>query len=84
MAAIGQRWLGRPLHALAADVTYGPSPAHAIDRLPMRDAPAPLLYLERLAPANTERGEGVHRVAVEVFRATIDTIDKSDVAGETG
>ena len=84
LAAIGRRWLDRPLRALAADVTYGPSPTHAIDRLPMRDAPAPLLYLERLAPANTERGEGVHRVSVEVFRATIDTIDKSAAAGETG
>lgn len=84
IAAIGRRWLGCPLHALAADVTYGPSPRHAIDRLPMRDTPAPLLYLERLAPANTERGEGVHRVAVEVFHAAIDTMDTSAVAGETG
>lgn len=85
IAAIGWRWLGRPLHLLAADVTYGPSPAHAIDRLPMRDTPAPLLYLERLAPADPERGETVHRVAVEVFRATLDErVALGDVAGEAG
>jgi hypothetical protein len=72
IAAIGQRWLGNALHLLAADVTYGPSARHAIDRLPPRDAPAPLLYLERLAPADPERNEGVHRIAVAVYRATTD------------
>ena len=73
IAAIGQHWLGSPLHLLAADVTYGPSARHAIDRLPPREAPAPLLYLERLAPADPERSEGVHRIAVAVYRATIDS-----------
>ncbi|HEY7341687.1 MAG TPA: hypothetical protein VH591_12450 [Ktedonobacterales bacterium] len=72
IAAIGQHWLGNALHLLAADVTYGPSARHAIDRLPPRDAPAPLLYLERLAPADPERNEGVHRSAVAVYRAMID------------
>jgi hypothetical protein len=72
IAAVGQRWLGNPLHLLAADVTYGPSARHAIDRLPPHEAPAPLLYLERLAPADPERNEGVHRIAVAVYRATID------------
>jgi hypothetical protein len=73
IAAIGQQWLGNALHLLAADVTYGPSARHAIDRLLPRDAPAPLLYLERLAPADPERSEGVHRIAVAVYRATIDS-----------
>lgn len=72
IAAIGQRWLGNSLHLLAADATYGPSARHAIDRLPPREAPAPLLYLERLAPADPERNERVHRIAVTVYRATID------------
>ena len=72
IAAIGRHWLGNPLHLLAADVTYGPSARHAIDRLPPRDAPAPLLYLERLAPADPERNEGVHRIAVTIYRATPD------------
>lgn len=72
IAAIGQHWLGNPLHLLAADITYGPSARHAIDRLAPRDAPAPLLYLERLAPADPERNEGVHRIAVAVYRASID------------
>ncbi len=73
MAAIGQHWLGNALHPLAAEVTYGPSARHAIDRLPPRDAPAPLLYLERLAPANPERNEGVRPIAVAVFRAMTDS-----------
>lgn len=72
LAAIGSRWLGRPLRLVPADITYGPTPAHAIDRLPPHGAPAPLLLLERLAPADPERGTGVRRVAVEVYRATID------------
>ncbi len=87
IAAIGQRWLGNALHLLAADVTYGPSARHAIDRLPPREAPAPLLYLERLAPADPERHEGVHRIAVAVYRATTDgardTIDTLEPRGES-
>jgi hypothetical protein len=69
IAAIGQHLLGCPLRLLAADATYGPSARHAIDRLPPRDAPAPLLYLERLAPADLGRATGVHRIAVAVYRA---------------
>lgn len=88
IATIGQRWLGNALHLLAADVTYGPSPRHAIDRLPPREAPAPLLYLERLAPADPERHEGVHRIAVAVYRATtdgaLDTIDTTDTLEPRG
>ncbi|MGE5335022.1 MAG: hypothetical protein ACM3N4_10015 [Nitrososphaerota archaeon] len=72
IAAIGQHWLGCSLRLQSADETYGPSPAHAIDRLPLRAAPAPLLYLERAAPADPERGTGLRRVTVEVFRAAID------------
>lgn len=79
IGAIGERWFGRPLHVQSADVTYGPSPRHAIDRLPTRAAPAPLLFLERLAPADPDRGEGVRRVTVEVFRATV---DGGDVASD--
>ena len=86
IAAIGQQWLGNPLHLLAADVTYGPSALHAIDRLPPHEAPAPLLYLERLAPADPERNEGVHRIAVAVYHATIgsatDTIGAPEPRGE--
>lgn len=78
LAAIGRRWFGRPLHLLPAEQTYGPSPAHAIDRLPSRATPAPLLALERLAPAEPERGIGVRRVTVEVFQATIDGERASD------
>ena len=78
IAAIGQQWLGNPLHLLAADVTYGPSVRHAIDQLPPREAPAPLLYLERLAPADPERNEQVHRIAVAVYRATADRADTAD------
>ncbi|HKT37134.1 MAG TPA: hypothetical protein VJR48_02115, partial [Ktedonobacterales bacterium] len=59
VAAIGRRWFGHALHPLASDVTYGPSAHHAIDRLPPHDAPAPLLYLERLAPADPEREIGI-------------------------
>lgn len=72
IAAIGQHWLGCPLRLRSADGTYGPSPAHAIDRLPPRAAPAPVLYLERAAPADPEGGTGLRRVPVEVFRAAID------------
>ena len=75
IAAIGRHWLGNSFHLLAAEVTYGPSARHAIDRLPPREAPAPLLYLERLAPADPERDEGVHRIAVAVYRATTDGAD---------
>ena len=72
LAAIGARWLGRPLRLIAATVTYGPSPTHAIDRLPPRDPPAPLLALERMAPGDPARGSGVRRVTVELFQATAD------------
>ena len=78
LAAIGRRWFGRPLRLLPAVHTYGSSPAHAIDRLPPRYAPAPLLVLERLAPADPERGIGVRRVTVEVFHATRDGEDTPD------
>lgn len=77
MAAIGQHWLGRPLRLQSASITYGPSAAHAIDRLPPHDAPAPLLFLQRLAPADPEQGTGVHRVTVEVFAATVDDGDEA-------
>lgn len=75
IATIGRHWLGAALHVLAAEATYGPSARHAIDRLPPRDAPAPLLYLERLAPADPERNEGVHRSAVAVYRALTEGAD---------
>src|SRR5690242_6272319 len=83
IAAIGRHWLGNPLHLLAADVTYGPSARHAIDRLPPRESPAPLLYLERLAPADPERDEGVHRIAVAVYRAATEcAADTLEPCGE--
>jgi hypothetical protein len=72
IAAIGERWLGCPLQVKSASVTYGSSAIHAIDRLPPRDPPAPLLFLERMAPGDPERGSGVRRVTVEVFHATTD------------
>ncbi|HEX5441367.1 MAG TPA: hypothetical protein VFW76_10815 [Ktedonobacterales bacterium] len=88
IAAIGRHWLGNPLHPLDADVTYGPSARHAIDRLPPQNAPAPLLYLERLAPADPERNEGVHRIAVAVYRAATDgavgSADKADALEPRG
>jgi hypothetical protein len=74
IAAVGRRWLGQSLRLVAADATYGPSPAHAIDRLPPRPAPAPLLSLERLAPADPEHGTGIARVTAEVFQATIESM----------
>jgi hypothetical protein len=70
ITAIGQRWFGCQLHLLPAEVTYGPSAKHAIDRLPRHGTPAPLLALERLAPADPDHQTGVRRVTVEVFRAT--------------
>lgn len=79
LAAIGSRWLGRTLRLVPAAITYGPTPAHAIDRMPPRAAPAPLLFLERLAPADPERGTGVRRIAVEVYRATIDGADTEEL-----
>ncbi|HEU5348646.1 MAG TPA: hypothetical protein VFU63_08545 [Ktedonobacterales bacterium] len=81
IAAIGRRWFGRPLRLQPAGVTYGRSPAHAIDRLPPRDAPAPLLFLDRPTPVDPERGGGLHRVTVEVFRAVIDGGDTASGAG---
>ena len=75
LAAIGARWLGRPLRVRSASVTYGPSAAHAIDRLPPRDPPAPLILLERMAPGDPERESGVHRVTVEVFHATTEAME---------
>ena len=72
LAEIGERWLGCPLRLTSASVTYGPSAIHAIDRLPPRDPPAPLLALERIAPGDHERGRAVRRVTVEVFHATVD------------
>jgi hypothetical protein len=78
LAAIGQRWLGYLLQLVPAAVTYGPSATHAIDRLPspVPGTPAPLLRLERLAPAHPEGAPdapdapGVRRVTVEVYSAT--------------
>jgi hypothetical protein len=77
LAAIGQHWFGRQLHLLPAEVTYGPSARHAIDRLPPHDPPAPLLSLERLAPADPDHQTGVRRVTVEVFRATTGEVEES-------
>lgn len=81
LAAIGARWLGHPLRLISASVTYGPSAVHAIDRLPPRDPPAPLIFLERMAPDDPEHGRGVRRVSVEVFHAAIDGVDDG-VAGD--
>lgn len=72
LAALGARWLGCLLRLWSASATYGPTPAHAIDRLPPRDLPAPLLVLERMAPGDPERGSGVRRVTLELFHATVD------------
>lgn len=80
IAAIGQRWLGHPLQLSPAEITYGRSAQHAIDRLPPQPAPAPLLSLERIAPADPEHGIGVRRVVVEIFRATSTVADDDQLA----
>lgn len=72
IAALGERWFGRPLRLVPARATYGPSAAHAIDRLPPRDPPAPLILLERLAAGDPAHGSGVRRVTVALFHATLD------------
>ena len=72
LAALGERWFGRPLRLVPASATYGPSAAHAIDRLPPHDLPAPLILLERLAPGDPAHGGGVRRVTVALFHATLD------------
>jgi len=71
IAALGERWFGRPLRLVPAPVTYGPSAAHAIDRLPPRDPPAPLILLERIAPGDPAHGGAGRRVTVALFHATL-------------
>ncbi|HEX6540130.1 MAG TPA: hypothetical protein VF040_00105 [Ktedonobacterales bacterium] len=84
IAAIGQRWLGCPLRLLPAEITYGRSAQHAIDRLPLQAAPAPLLALERFIPADDpERGSGLQRLSVEVFCAAR-SVAASETDRETG
>ena len=78
LAALGERWFGRPLRLVSARATYGPSAAHAIDRLPPHDPPAPLILLERMAPGNPERGGGVRRVTVALYHATPDRGEDED------
>jgi hypothetical protein len=80
LAALGERWFGRPLRLVAARATYGPSAAHAIDRLPPHDPPAPLILLERMAPGDPAHGSAVRRITVALFHATLDGGEEAPIA----
>jgi hypothetical protein len=65
------RLLGVDAHMQSSMVTYGPSPAHRIDRLPPSgEAILPLLRLARLAPMSTGV-ESPRELTVRVYLATI-------------
>src|SRR6185312_4052997 len=51
--------------------TYGPSPRHAVDRSPATPSTAPFLRFERMLPLDQQKGQPLHLVAIEVYRATL-------------
>ncbi len=85
VARLARMWLGCDATLVPSQRLYGPSPAHAIDRLTPApdDDPLPLLRLERLLPREGDAGgagdttdasearRGAQTVAVRVYLAQL-------------
>jgi hypothetical protein len=69
--ALAQRVFGHAASPLPTRWTYGPSAQHAVDRSPATPATAPFLRFERMLPLDQEKGQPLHLVAIEVYRATL-------------
>jgi hypothetical protein len=70
---------------VASTHLYGPSEAHAIDRLDagLEESPLPLLRLDRVLPLETGEGSGFRRVRVHAYLAAL-AGDAQPQAGTTG
>lgn len=84
-AALALRAFGCPVPIQSSRCVYGPSTAHAIDRLSREpdEHPAPLLRLERGTPLAAADGLGLRRVELRCFLARLsgDPLPVPDVAG---
>lgn len=73
---LARHWLGQPGQLVPSAWTYGPTAAHAIDRVRVAPAgsgePSPLLRLERMVPEEPASGPGLRTVAVRAYRAALD------------
>jgi hypothetical protein len=77
IAKLAHRLLGADACVQSSAVTYGPSPAHRIDRLPSSDEDIlPLLRLARLAPASANY-EAAREQMVRVYLAAIPAQSRS-------
>lgn len=77
LAALALRRFGRHARIQSSRYVYGPSAAHAIDRLPMApgERPVPLLRLERGTPLDEMPAEGMpglRRVEVRCYLARLE------------
>jgi hypothetical protein len=80
-----QELLGQPARIEVSAHLYGPSAAHAIDRLDagVEQSPLPLLRLERVMPLETGEGSGFRHVQVHAYLAAL-AGDAQPQAGTTG
>jgi hypothetical protein len=85
IALLAQALLGQPARLLASVRLYGPSEAHAIDRLDatLEEAPLPLLRLERATPLENGDEPGLRRVRMRIYLAALtgNARPQTDTAG---
>jgi hypothetical protein len=74
LEALAQESFGQPAQVISSACVYGPSPAHAIDRLAAEpdERIIPLLRLQRRTPLDTPEGPGLRRIELSVYLARVD------------
>lgn len=82
--ALSESFYGRAAPPLPTRWTYGSSPRHMIDRIPVAEASAaaPFLRVERIAPPDPDTDQAPRQTSIEVHRAALDgdaTLDGSVV-----
>lgn len=85
LAALALRVFGCPARVQSSRHIYGPSAAHAIDRLPPMpdERPVPLLRLERGTPLDTAGTVGLRRVELRCYLARLESgpVPVPEIAG---
>ena len=85
LEALAVQTFGRPAQVISSRCVYGPSPAHAIDRLATGpdERIVPVLRLQRGTPLDASDGLGIRRVELSAYLARVDS-EVSAAGGAAG